>query len=128
MGIDADARAMAESSRRAAAPALRGGVPNATFLAAAADELPGPLAGHADHLTIALPWGSLLRGLLTADNSLITGVAGLLRPRGEVEILISSTDRDAAANGYPISTASDASALAARLESAGLCVVGMPAG
>ena len=67
IGLDADARAMADASRRAAGPARRGGLPNALFVAASAEELPGIVAGRVDTLTIALPWGSLLRGLLDGE-------------------------------------------------------------
>jgi 16S rRNA (adenine(1408)-N(1))-methyltransferase len=123
IGMDADARAMAEASRRAAAPARRAGVSNAIFLAMAAEELPGPLAGSADKVTICLPWGSLLRGLLTADVSLIARIAHLLRANGEVEIMISTTDRDVAAHGQSLDSVADAAALAASLESAGLHIV-----
>lgn len=114
---------MAEASRRAAAPAKRGGLPNAIFLAAAAEVLPGPLAARADHVTIALPWGSLLRGLLKADQPLIRGITQLLRADGNIQILISTTDRDAAADAFVVASEADAVSLATRLGSAGLQIV-----
>jgi 16S rRNA (adenine(1408)-N(1))-methyltransferase len=114
---------MAEASRRAAAPTRRGGVPNAIFVAASAEDLPGPLAGAADEITICLPWGSLLRGLLTADERLIDRLIRTLRGNGEVTILISTTDRDAVADGYLLESEGDAVPLADRLKSAGLQVV-----
>jgi len=40
IGLDAHAAAMAEASRRAARPALKGGLPNAMFLLAAAEAIP----------------------------------------------------------------------------------------
>jgi 16S rRNA (adenine(1408)-N(1))-methyltransferase len=99
IGIDADAGAMFEVSRRAARPPNRGGVPNAMFLVAAAESLPGLLRGQAHLATIALPWGSLLRGLLCADGALLAAIAGCVRPGGEVELLISTLERDASADG-----------------------------
>src|SRR5688572_27423511 len=114
---------MAEASRRAAAPTRRGGVPNAIFVAASAEDLPGPLAGAADEITICLPWGSLLRGLLTADERLIDRLIRTVRGNGEVTILISTTDRDAVADGYVLESEADAVAFADRLNSAGLQVV-----
>ena len=122
IGIDADARAMADSSRRAAAPAKRGGVPNALFFAAAAEALPGVLAGTVDRLTIALPWGSLLRGVLAPDETLLRAVAETLKPDGQLEVLISATERDSAA-GTTLITPADAEDLARRLTAAGMAVV-----
>jgi 16S rRNA (adenine(1408)-N(1))-methyltransferase len=123
IGIDADARAMADASRRAAASSGRGGVPNALFLVAAAETLPGALSSNADFVTVVLPWGSLLRGLLTGDPRLISALAGLLRPGAELEILISSSAKDRPAANAVIATERDLAPLVAGLESAGLRVV-----
>jgi 16S rRNA (adenine(1408)-N(1))-methyltransferase len=120
IGIDADAAAMADASRRAAASPRRGGLPNALFLAAPAAELPGPLAGRVDYLTIALPWGSLLRGILQADATMIGRLCATLREGAQIEILLSATERDAATAGVTLGDAADGARLAARLESAGL--------
>ena len=114
---------MADSSRRAAAAQSKGGLPNAMFLVGAADDLPGPLAGRVDLLTIALPWGSLLRGVLTADQALVSGMTGLLRPTGEIELLVSASDRDAAAHGVTLVDEADAVDLSRRLECVGLQIV-----
>jgi 16S rRNA (adenine(1408)-N(1))-methyltransferase len=124
IGVDADARAMGDASRRAAASARRGGLANAIFIAAAAEQLPGPLAALADEITIALPWGSLLRGLLSVDAQLTAGIAQTLRPGGLLTILISATDRDGAADGYVLESDDDARDFATRLACAGLHVVG----
>jgi len=90
------------------------------FLVEAAEALPGALAGCADLVTIALPWGSLLRGLLAADAALIARITAVLKPRGEIELLLSTTPAD----GLPVQLrdARDARELACSLESAGLCV------
>lgn len=120
VGIDPDAQAMADSSRRASANPRKGGLPNALFFVASAEDLPGPLSGLADVVTIALPWGSLLRGVLTADQQLLAGLSFLLKPRGEAEILASATERDAAAAGITLANAADAERLGCRLESAAL--------
>ena len=50
--------------------------------------------GAASQVRIQFPWGSLLRGLLSADHVLVNGVAGLLRPAGELTVLASVTQRD----------------------------------
>jgi 16S rRNA (adenine(1408)-N(1))-methyltransferase len=91
IGIDANASGMAEASRRAL---RRGALPNALFAVAAAEQPPEPLRGLAGALTINFPWGSLLRGVLGADDSVLAGVATLLAPGGEATALVSVVPRD----------------------------------
>jgi len=119
IGIDPDARAMVDSSRRASAKPEKNGLPNAMFLVASAEDLPGPLVSLVDEVTIALPWGSLLKSVLTADERLLAKLHQSLKVRGEVEILVSTTERDAAAAGITLANAADAQHLGCRLESAG---------
>ena len=94
IGADADAAAMREASARAARGPKKGGLPNALYLAAAAEAMPGPLEGKLDLLTVTLPWGSLLRGLARPDPCLLAALAGSLRPDGEVELLLSVQPAD----------------------------------
>jgi len=91
IGVDPAAAAMAEASRRAA---RRGGLPNALFVAAAAEALPAELDGIAAALTVHFPWSSLLRGLLTADPSILAGITRVTRPGATVTLLLSLTERD----------------------------------
>ncbi len=96
IGVDAAARAMAESSLRAARPGRKGGLPNALFVVAAAERLPAELTGIAAEVTITMPWGSLLRGALALDDAgeATAGIAGLLAPGGRLRILLSIDPRD----------------------------------
>lgn len=102
IGLDAVPAAMADASRRAARPLRKGGLPNASFVAAAVECLPAELHGLADEVTISLPWGSLLRGLLgeasapgpRAEVDIAAGLAGLLRPEGRLRIVVSLVERD----------------------------------
>lgn len=94
IGIDANAAAMAEASRRAARLSSRGGQPNVIFVVAAAEQPPAELLGAADELTITFPWGSLLRGALAQDAAVASGIASLLRPGGFLTTVVSVTDRD----------------------------------
>jgi 16S rRNA (adenine(1408)-N(1))-methyltransferase len=107
IGIDPDRRAMAEASRHAARPERRGGLPNALFVAGAAQELPGPFAGRADLVTVALPWGSLLRALLVPETDTLASLAATLAPEGELELLLSADPHD----GQARSVAAEADAL-----------------
>jgi 16S rRNA (adenine(1408)-N(1))-methyltransferase len=102
VGVDASAAGMATASRRAAAKPSRGGLPNALFVVAAAEALPAELDGVADLVTVHLPWGSLLRGLLGANPATMTGLTRMLRPDGTLQLLLSSTVRDCGAGVAPI--------------------------
>jgi 16S rRNA (adenine(1408)-N(1))-methyltransferase len=94
IGIDAEATALADASRRAAASVTKGGLPNALFLAESAERLPGILAGRADLVTVVLPWGSLLRGILAPDTTIVAGLRELLKPTGELVLLLSEIARE----------------------------------
>jgi hypothetical protein len=99
VGIDPVAAAMADASRRAARSVRKGGLPNAAFVAAAAESLPEELAGSApdglaDLVAINLPWASLLRGALALDDAAAAGIAALVRPGGRVEMLLAPAARD----------------------------------
>ncbi len=119
IGLDADTAAMREASQRAARQPRKGGLPNVLFLAAAAEQLPGPLAGRVDHLVAVLPWGSLLRGFACAEPGLLAAVGDTLTPAGELEVMLSvkATDRSA---GLPILGRAEVDALLAAYRAVGL--------
>jgi 16S rRNA (adenine(1408)-N(1))-methyltransferase len=91
VGVDANAAAMADSSRRAW---RRNALPNALFAVAAAERPPEALHGLAGSLTVNFPWGSLLRGLLGEDDAVLAGVARLMTPGAEGVVLVSVVPRD----------------------------------
>jgi 16S rRNA (adenine(1408)-N(1))-methyltransferase len=121
LGVDASAAAMAEASRRAARRPDRGGLPNARFVVAAAEALPAGLEGLADRVTVHFPWGSLLRGLLTADPLVLGGLARVMRPGSTLSMLVSSTDRDRATGVGPVGE-TDLAALAPGYAAHGLAL------
>jgi 16S rRNA (adenine(1408)-N(1))-methyltransferase len=114
IGVDANAAGMAAASRRAA---RRGALPNALFAVAAAERPPDALRGVAGALTITFPWGSLLRGVLGADDAVLAGVAALLAPGAQATALVSVVPRD----GVPPVPAADR--LAAAYAAHGLALV-----
>jgi hypothetical protein len=111
---------MAESSRRAARPVDKGGLPNLLFAVAAAEAPPDVLRGRADEVLIVFPWGSLLRGTLALDDAAAAGIAALVAPGGLVRGFVSITDRDAATTELRPLTAADADAIARRWSAHGL--------
>jgi SAM-dependent methyltransferase len=105
VGIDSVAASMAEASRRAARPANRRGSPNAMFLVAGAESLPGPLSGSAHHATVTLPWGSLLSGLASAQARSVEPLRDLLREGGRLELMLSLTGSDTTEDVPPLDAA-----------------------
>ena len=79
VGLDAAADRMRGASSRAAAKPARGGLPNAVFVWAAVEALPDELSGVTD-VHVLMPWGSLLRHLVTGDPATLRAVARLCRP------------------------------------------------
>ena len=120
--MDANAAAMAESSRRAAAPARKGGLPNASFIVAAAEAAPFELAGLADLVTIRLPWASLLRGCVGLDGAVAAGVASLVAPDGTLELLLAPSARDGL-DGIPVDAGAVAVAAVATFSARGFAPV-----
>ncbi len=102
VALDADASAMADSSRRAARPARRGGRDNILFLVAVAESLPGELCGIADEVTVILPWGSLLSAVLDPGSARQGGIAHLLKNDGELTLLLSIQARDGIAGNVEL--------------------------
>lgn len=94
IGLDADAGAMAEASRRAARSIRKGGLPNALFAVAAAEAPPPELCASATLVTVRFPWGSLLRGVLGLDDRAASGLASLVAPGGVIDALVSVLPRD----------------------------------
>ena len=103
LGLDANAAAMAEASRRAARPARKGGLPNAAFVVTAAEAAPSELAGVADLLTVRFPWGSLLRGVFGADAAVAAGLAGLVGASGSIDLVVAPIEQDGL-DGVPTSS------------------------
>jgi 16S rRNA (adenine(1408)-N(1))-methyltransferase len=69
VGVDAAPAQLQRASTSAARKPAKGGLDNALFVQAAAESLPAALAG-ADEIHVLMPWGSLLRGCLRADEVL----------------------------------------------------------
>ena len=99
LAIDADARSMAETSRRAAGRPARGGLPNIVFLAEGVERIPSAFDGLADVVTVLFPWGSLLRGALGRDTAIAASIARLVAPGGRLDLVVSLVERDRAAIG-----------------------------
>src|SRR3954454_4564588 len=74
VGLDAGPDAMRRTAARAAAKPARGGVPNALFVWAAVEQLPAELTAITE-VHCLMPWGSLLRAMVTPDDDVLRAVA-----------------------------------------------------
>jgi 16S rRNA (adenine(1408)-N(1))-methyltransferase len=79
IGMDAQRDAMRRSAIRAAGKPARGGLPNARFVWAAVEQLPVELSGVTE-VHCLMPWGSLLRAVVTADASVLRAIADRAAP------------------------------------------------
>ncbi len=97
IGIDSNLQALTDASTRAARKPARGGAPNAWFVRAAAEGLPAGLADLADRVTVLLPWGSLLAGVLAPeplDPAVLRGIRLVARASAALEVVVSLDERD----------------------------------
>ncbi|MCW2497806.1 class I SAM-dependent methyltransferase [Jatrophihabitans sp.] len=69
VGVDAAPAQLQRASTSAARKPAKGGLPNALFAQASAEQLPAAL-GPVDELHVLMPWGSLLRGCLAGETVL----------------------------------------------------------
>ena len=87
IGVDANADALRDASRRFAAKPARGGLPNALLARLALADAPGELAGLVDRLTVLLPWGSLLHAVARPEVAALVALRGLCKPGAEIRVL-----------------------------------------
>jgi 16S rRNA (adenine(1408)-N(1))-methyltransferase len=88
IGVDPDADAMSEYAYRSSRKPPRGGVDNVRFVVASMEQLPSELHGAAKLVRVNFPWGSLLRGMLLPDATMLRTLASLA-PGGRFEIAFS---------------------------------------
>lgn len=82
IGIDAYRENLRRTSRLDRAPS------NVVYAIANAQDLPNELNEIATHISILLPWGSLLRGLLGDEPGVIEGLARIARPGADLELYL----------------------------------------
>ncbi len=90
IALDASMDALRGGSRIA----LRRHLTNTLFAVCAIEQLPVGLDRIADLVTVNFPWGSLLRGIVCADDAVMRPLAALAKPGAEVRVLLSVETRD----------------------------------
>jgi len=97
IGIDACRENLHLNSRRK--------LPNALFVIASAQALPGELNALISHVNINFPWGSLLESLLNDDTALITRLLSVTRRCAGLDIFLNAEALVTA--GYTIESGAD---------------------
>jgi len=104
LATDANPDALLQTASRAGRKPARGGAPNLICIAEPVDVLAVELAGVADRVTVLLPWGSLLRGLVLPETAMLAHLRRLCALNAIVEIIFSyDQERDASERG-PLGT------------------------
>lgn len=87
IGIDPVAENMMEFSSKAIKKPTKGGISNAAYIVAAAEELPEELYKKADKIYVNLPWGSLLEGVVKGNAIILNNIVNISKPpKADVEI------------------------------------------
>lgn len=86
IGMDPVAGAMAEVSGRALRPRTR--QENLLFVVASVEQMPRELDGIAHEITVNLPWGSLMRGLILAEPEIVGNIARAAAPSATLRLVL----------------------------------------
>lgn len=95
IGIDPNPRPLEKVSEKIHRKPDKGGLPNVLFIQAAIEDLPSELDGVADEVHVHFPWGSLLRGIATGDETCLRNLRRICASKAVLEIVIGiDPDRD----------------------------------
>lgn len=88
VGIDANAKPLEKLSTKITRKPAKGGLPNAMFVQAAAEDLPDEFSGIASEIYVNFPWGSLLRAVAVGDADVLGSFYKLLAASGTLTVTI----------------------------------------
>jgi 16S rRNA (adenine(1408)-N(1))-methyltransferase len=91
IGVDPAWQRMAETAVRAARKPAKGGAPNLVLVNSAIESVPAPLHGVADEVTVLMPWGKLLRGVVLGEADVLSGLRVVAKPGAPLEISIGTS-------------------------------------
>lgn len=90
IALDPVAENMREWSAKAAKKPGKGGLGNATFAVGSVEQPPAELHTIADEITVTLPWGSLMRGLILGDDVVLAGLASFAKDAASIHIVLNT--------------------------------------
>ena len=88
LGIDASANLLEKVSEKIHRKPAKGGLKNALFIQSAVEALPEELDGVANEVHIHFPWGSLLKGIATGDETILKNIHRICAPDAVLEVII----------------------------------------
>jgi 16S rRNA (adenine(1408)-N(1))-methyltransferase len=91
IGVDPAWQRMAETAVRAARKPAKGGAPNLVLVNSAIETVPDPLHGVADEVTVLMPWGKLLRGVVLGEADVLSGLRAVAKAGAPLEISIGTS-------------------------------------
>jgi 16S rRNA (adenine(1408)-N(1))-methyltransferase len=91
IGVDPAWQRMAETAVRAARKPAKGGAPNLILVNAAIEAVPSALHGVADEVTVLMPWGKLLRGVVLGEDDVLAGLRAVAKPGAPLEVSIGTS-------------------------------------
>ncbi|ASO18766.1 16S rRNA (adenine(1408)-N(1))-methyltransferase [Actinoalloteichus hoggarensis] len=87
VGLDAAKDNLRRIAAKAAAKPAKGGLPNLLYVWAGVERLPAELHGITE-VHVLMPWGSLLRGMLGSDPTMLRALAAVCVPDAEFLITL----------------------------------------
>ncbi|MBS2534049.1 rRNA methyltransferase [Catenulispora sp. NF23] len=91
IGVDPAWQRMTETAVRAARKPAKGGAPNLVLVSSAIETVPAALHGVADEVTVLMPWGKLLRGVVLGETDVLSGLRAVAKPGAPLEISIGTS-------------------------------------
>ena len=91
VGVDPAWQRMTETAVRAARKPAKGGAPNLVLVNSAIETVPAALHGVADDVTVLMPWGKLLRGVVLGEQDVLSGLRSVAKAGAPLEISIGTS-------------------------------------
>jgi 16S rRNA (adenine(1408)-N(1))-methyltransferase len=91
VGVDPAWQRMTETAVRAARKPAKGGAPNLILVGSAIETVPAALHGVADEVTVLMPWGKLLRGVVLGEEDVLSGLRAVAKPGAPLEVSIGTS-------------------------------------
>jgi 16S rRNA (adenine(1408)-N(1))-methyltransferase len=88
VGIDALDAPMEETAAKGLRKPAKGGRSNLVLLRASVEAMPPELDGIADEVSVVLPWGRLLEGLVLGDAAVVGGLAAIMAEDARIAVTL----------------------------------------
>lgn len=90
IGMDPVREALREFSHRARRKPARGGLTNLLYIVGSIEQPPAELDSRSHQIFINLPWGSLMRGIIEADDVVLGNLSRLAAGDAQLRIILNT--------------------------------------